>query len=156
MNEIIYKVINDSAERREICDKILHKLPDWFGIESAVLDYCEGVKEGYFAGVFDGCESAGFCSMLVRSENACEIYVIGILQNYHRKGIGRKLIQLCTEECRRDGKKILIVKTLSSKHSDPFYAKTREFYRAVGFIDLEELPTLWGEDNPCLNMIKLI
>ncbi|HAV91577.1 TPA: hypothetical protein DCW38_00085, partial [candidate division WOR-3 bacterium] len=46
--EIVYKAIEDKIERRKICDKVLHSLPDWFGIESAILDYIKGVGEGVF------------------------------------------------------------------------------------------------------------
>jgi len=47
----------------------------------------------------------------------------------------------------------LMVETLSPKHPDVFYAKTRNFYENVGF-----KPFLnhghWGADTPCLMMIK--
>ena len=49
---------------------------------------------------------------------------------------------------------VLQVKTLSESHPDAGYAKTRAFYRAMGFHPLEEFKTLWGEANPCLLMVK--
>lgn len=55
-----------------------------------------------------------------------------------------------------DGVRYLTVKTLSSSNNDLFYAKTREFYRAMGFLPLEEFKTLWNEENPCLMLIKSI
>ena len=52
------------------------------------------------------------------------------------------------------GIEFLQVKTLSPAHPDKNYAKTRAFYGAMGFRPLEEFPDLWGEQNPCLQMIK--
>jgi hypothetical protein len=42
---------------------------------------------------------------------------------------------------------------LPSRFPDEGYARTREFYTALGFRPLEELPDLWP-DNPCLIMVK--
>ncbi len=42
----------------------------------------------------------------------------------------------------------LQVKTLSAKHPDAGYGRTRQFYLAMGFRPLQEFPTLWGEANP--------
>ena len=48
----------------------------------------------------------------------------------------------------------MTVKTLSERHPDKNYAKTRDFYEKCGFRVFEEFPELWGEANPCLYMIK--
>lgn len=58
------------------------------------------------------------------------------------------------DHLRAAGVGFLQVKTLSPTHPDPFYARTRQFYQSMGFQPLEEFPTLWGEANPCLLMIK--
>jgi hypothetical protein len=52
-----------------------------------------------------------------------------------------------------DGCRALHVKTLGPTHPDRGYAKTRAFYRSVGFLPLEETNGLWP-DNPCLIMVK--
>ena len=46
------------------------------------------------------------------------------------------------------------VKTLGPSHPDAGYRDTRRFYRACGFLAVEELHELWDEDNPCLLMVK--
>ena len=48
----------------------------------------------------------------------------------------------------------LQVKTLGPSHPSEHYAATRQFYVARGFRPLEELTEIWGEDNPCLIMVK--
>lgn len=40
--------IDDPQEKNQICEKILRSLPQWFGIESAILDYIKDVQ-----GLFD-------------------------------------------------------------------------------------------------------
>lgn len=59
-----------------------------------------------------------------------------------------------TEDLAREyGVKFLQVKTLGASHPDTYYAKTRQFYEGYGFTPLEE-HDLWGEDTPCLVLIK--
>ena len=41
--------------------------------------------------------------------------------------------------CREAGMKFLTIKTLVASNPDPFYAKTRAFYEAVDFLQLEIL-----------------
>jgi hypothetical protein len=48
------------------------------------------------------------------------------------------------------------VKTLSPRHPDSGYVKTRAFYFAVGFRPLEEFPELWQPENPALQMVKAL
>lgn len=54
------------------------------------------------------------------------------------------------------GVEFLQVKTLSAKHPDEGYEKTRAFYLAYGFRPLEEFPTLWSPESPALQLIKAI
>ncbi len=59
---------------------------------------------------------------------------------------------------RAEGFSLLHVKTLAPTLSDPDpgYAATRAFYAAVGFLPLEELPQVWGPENPCLLMVMVL
>jgi hypothetical protein len=50
----------------------------------------------------------------------------------------------------------LHVKTLAPSDPDPGYAATRRFYEATGFVPLEELPQVWGPENPCLLMVRVL
>jgi GNAT superfamily N-acetyltransferase len=81
---------------------------------------------------------------------------MGIKQPYHRKGLGEKLIRWCEEYCKTRGIRFLTVKTLADLNPDESYAKTRAFYRAMGFVPIEVFLTLWDERNPCLFMIKAL
>jgi hypothetical protein len=64
------------------------------------------------------------------------------------------LIEAVVELVVPQGIRFLTVKTLSPSNDDPNYARTRLFYEAVGFFPIEEFPTLWGPENPCVFMLR--
>lgn len=154
--KLVIKQISSGIEKSRICENILRKLPDWFGIEEATKEYIAGVKNTRFLSAeFDG-EIVGFYSIISHFPQTSEIYVCGILSEYHRLGIGTKLQNSLEKKLKSDNVKYLTVKTLSASHSDKNYAKTRKFYLAQGFEPLEEFKELWGEDNPCLLLMKVL
>ena len=81
---------------------------------------------------------------------------MGILSQYHRKGIGHALLNAAEIELRNAGVKFLTVKTLSESRESKEYAQTRKFYLKMGFTPLEEFKTLWDDFNPCLFMVKVL
>ncbi len=150
------RLIDAASQKSEICDKILRALPEWFGIEKAIRDYVSAVRDMEMLVAVVNQDVVGFLALKRHNPYTSEIYVLGVLENYHRMGIGRRLVEEAVEFLSRDGVKYLTVKTLSSSNHDPFYAKTRDFYQAMGFLPLEEFKTLWDEGNPCLMLIKSI
>ncbi|MGM0405099.1 MAG: GNAT family N-acetyltransferase [Thermoplasmatota archaeon] len=144
----------DPSIKSKICKNILEKLPEYFGIEEAVKDYVQKVRDQFFvsAKVFDN--PLGFIAIKEHNEFTSEVYVMGILEEFQGRGIGKRLIEEVETHLKSQGKKYLTVKTLSPSHPDEGYEKTRAFYRSVGFLPLEEFTTLWDENNPCLFMIK--
>ena len=79
---------------------------------------------------------------------------MAVLQDAHRKGVGRILISSSQDWLKNCGVQYLQVKTLGPSHPDENNAKTRSFYEAVGFKPLEEFKQIWDEHNSCLIMIK--
>ncbi|MGC9393941.1 MAG: GNAT family N-acetyltransferase [Anaerolineae bacterium] len=139
-----------------VCETILRALPEWFGIEEATAQYIRDVDElPTFVAWVDG-HAVGFMSVKQHFPQAAELYVLGVMQEMHHRGIGRELLASVEAYLREQGVAYLQVKTLSASHPDKGYAKTRAFYEAVGFRPLEEFPTLWGEANPCLLMVKSV
>ena len=98
----------------------------------------------------------GFLTLVLHGHFAAEIYVMGVVPQEHRQGIGRLLLAEAERRLATAGVEFLQVKTLSSRKSDGGYDKTRAFYLSCGFRPLEELPEIWGPDNPALQMIKAI
>ena len=148
--------IKDPSEKRQICEKTLRSLPDWFAIESAIVDYINDIQSLETWAAFQEETVCGFISIKKHTEYAAEIYVMGIRPEYHGKGIGSELIRKIQESLASRGFKFLTVKTLSQSRPDTFYDKTRNFYLRTGFTPIEEFKTLWGEHNPCLMLIKTL
>lgn len=137
-----------------VCTPILRALPDWFGIEEAIVHYSAEIERLPTWLAQDAEKTVGFLSLKQHNAYAAEIYVMGIQAEAHRRGIGRQLVLEAETWLRRAGVEYLQVKTLSDSHPDLYYARTRAFYLAMGFRPVEEFKHLWGEQNPCLLFIK--
>jgi len=137
-----------------ICETILRALPDWFGIEDAILQYVDFARQSPTILAYVDDTPIGFLSIKLHSAYTAEIYVMGVLPDYHRLGVGQTMVASAEDYLRKQDIEFLQVKTLSASHPDPNYARTRKFYQALGFREAEEFPTLWGESNPCLMLIK--
>lgn len=148
------KCIENKEEKSKVTEDIIRRLKQWFGIEESIIEYVEGVKDNKFYCVYDDDKPVGFCSIKHNTKDTAEIYVAGILEKYHRSGIGTEMISLIEEDLTAAGYKMFMVKTLSESSPDEWYKKTRLFYKKVGFYPLEEMKELWGEENPCLIMAK--
>lgn len=146
--------IDNQKEKSEICNIVLQDLPLWFGIPEANHAYCEGVKKHGFIKIVSQDKLVGFCSVKENNEFVAEIYVMGILEKYHRKGIGKQLFSYIEDELQKKDFLYLEVKTLDESRESYEYMKTRLFYKSVGFFPLDVLENEWGKDNPCLIMIK--
>ncbi len=142
-------------------ETILRALPGWFGIESALLDYAAAAGElptfvVRASGSGPAGAPAGFVTLRPTSTHALELHVMGVLPEYHRRGIGRALVERAAAYARAEGFALLHVKTLAPSDPDPGYAATRAFYEALGFVPLEELPQVWGPENPCLLLVRVL
>jgi ribosomal protein S18 acetylase RimI-like enzyme len=129
---------------------VLEALPDWFGLPDAVERYVHDVAALTVLAVDDN----GFLALKVHTDTAAEIYVMGVMPEHHRAGIGTALVAEAEDLLRETGIEYLQVKTLGPSRPDEHYAATRRFYEARGFRPLEELTEIWGEENPCLIMVK--
>ncbi len=139
--------------REHISRTILKALPDWFGIPEAIEDYARDCRELETWVAFDGGTPVGFFALKETSDVAEDMHVLGILHSHQRAGIGRRFCACAEAHARERGKRLLSVMTLSDSHPDPFYAETRAFYRAMGFLPLMTLD-VWGPENPCLILVK--
>ena len=154
--EFIVKQVDTPEQKQRICDMILRALPNWFGVEASIVDYVKETRSMPFWAAFDGEKPVGFVALKTRNPYTSEVYVMGVLKEYHRLGIGRELIQRCENDCAANQIEYLTVKTLDESRESRSYAKTRQFYFSMGFRPLEVFPLYWDKDNPCLFMAKFI
>jgi GNAT superfamily N-acetyltransferase len=136
------------------CEAVLTTLPDWFGIQEANEQYVRdlAVLPGFVAVSDD--EVVGFAAIHHRNADSAELHIIAVQREFHHRGIGRLLFDRIERAAIDAGSRLLQVKTLGPSREDDGYARTRNFYLAMGFIPLEETTAFWGEANPTLIMVK--
>lgn len=156
MNTVSIRAVAESAVREAIAADILTSLPDWFGIPESTQEYITESKGMPFFAAYEDERAIGFLAVKENNAYTAEIYVMGVKKEYHRVGIGRQLFDSAYGWCKEKGFEFLQVKTLDGSNPDSSYAKTRNYYQALGFRPLECLPVLWGESNPCLIMIMAV
>lgn len=140
--------ISDEQQKYDICRDILRDLPDWFGIEESIDEYARRCRSLSMWADLENGAALGFIALRETSPHAAEVYVMGVRKGLHRRGIGRKLFAAAYEFARDSGCEFLHVKTVRAGMY-PDYDRTNAFYKGVGFRELECLPELWDELNPC-------
>ena len=96
----------------------------------------------------DGEEPIGFICLKETGSATAELFVLGVLPEYHGKGVGRRLFEAARSAAKQAGYSFLQVKTVKTGRC-PEYDATNRFYVAMGFSQFEVFPTLWDERNPC-------
>lgn len=140
----------------EICHSILVSLPHWFGIPESVANFVAVADRSPSVIATVGSKDVGIATLVYHSPYAAEVYVMGVVPEYHRRGVGSAMLRAAESRLASSGVEFLQVKTLSPAKPDAGYERTRAFYRANGFRPLEEFPLLWDVDNPALQMVKVI
>jgi predicted kinase/GNAT superfamily N-acetyltransferase len=138
------------------CRLILGTLPQWFGIEQAVDRYVAVADRSPTVIASVGERDVGFLTVVRHSPSTAEIYVMGVVPEHHRQGVGRELLAHAERSLAAGGVEYLQVKTLSPSRPDVGYERTRAFYLANEFRPLEEFPSLWGPEDPALQMVKAL
>jgi ribosomal protein S18 acetylase RimI-like enzyme len=133
-------------------ERILRSLPEWFGMEDALLDYVASAATLPSVAAVDEADGAvvGVCLVRHHTPVAAEIDLLAVLRDRHRQGIGRLLVDQVIRDVRSQGCALLQVKTFGPSVPNEPYERTRAFYEAIGFLPLEERTDIWGPENPCL------
>lgn len=155
-NSINVKTIEQPDEKTTITQKIMHSLPDWFSPPEDIEKKAIIHRDYPFFAAFKDDIPIGFVALKIHNQYTADIFNLGVLETYHRQGIGRLLIEAAEHYCIKSGYVFLTVKTLDSSAEYEPYERTRAFYRKMGFIPLEVLTTFWNEENPCLFMAKYL
>ena len=141
-------------EAAETCEQILRALPEWFGIEESIVSYRKDIEKMPTWVAIDNDQIIGFFTVRYHNKYSAEIQVMGVLKEYHYKGVGRALIEHIEKLLREQKVEYLQVKTLGPSRECHEYKLTRRFYGSAGFRPLEESTKMWDEANPCLIMVK--
>ena len=145
-------MVEQSDEKTSITQKIMHALPAWFS-PSEDIEKKAFIHRGFpFFAAYDNDVPVGFVALKIHNQFTADIFSLGVLETYHRQGIGRRLIEAVEMYCANQNYQFLTVKTLAPSAEYEPYQRTRLFYQRVGFVPLEVFSTLWNEENPCLFM----
>lgn len=138
----------------DVVARILETVSEWFGCPESNREYIDA------ANTLRGISAITTHGITVRVllieehfPHSWEVRLMAVDAAFHGRGIGTALMKATEELARESGVKLLQVKTFGASHPDTYYAKTRQFYEGRGFTPLEE-HDLWGEDTPCLVLIK--
>ena len=142
------KQIFDDNEKRRITRQILETLTDWFGIAEARENYIEKSEGQLFFAAIEENVPIGFLYLKETGKDTVELYVMGVLEEYHRHGVGRSLIDVAKAAALTSGYSFMQVKTVQMGRYEE-YDRTNQFYISVGFKEFEFFPNLWDEWNPC-------
>ena len=142
------RIVHDAEEKRRIARLILERLPEWFGIPEAREDYILKTADEIMIVSTESDTPNGFLCLKETGRDTAELAVMGVLKEYHRRGIGTALFEAAKTIAVEKGYSFLQVKTVQMGRYEE-YDRTNRFYLSLGFKEFEVFPTLWDEHNPC-------
>ena len=140
--------VTQAVEKRRIARSVLEALTDWFGVPESREAYIRECAGQLFFAAYDEDRPVGFMCLKETGRDTAELAVLGVLKEYHRKGIGRELFLRAKAAAAQKGYSFLQVKTVRMGVYED-YDDTNRFYLALGFKEFEVFPSLWAEKNPC-------
>ena len=140
--------ITDSAEKQAIARKVLEALTEWFEVEESREGYIRDCANWTFLAAKEDDKVMGFLCLKKTGNATVELAVMGVMKDFHRNGIGRQLVEKAKEVAKAQGYEFMQVKTVKMGMYED-YDRTNLFYISCGFKELEVIPLLWDEANPC-------
>jgi ribosomal protein S18 acetylase RimI-like enzyme len=141
------------------CDAVIASLPYHFGNEDGRRECAEAVRGSAGLVAVEGERVVGFLTVAHHFPETSEITWMAVHADRRGQGIGRALMRQLTGDLRRQGRRLLLVLTVSELEEEPGiddgYGRTRAFYRSVGFVPARELPDLWPGDKALLLAMPL-
>lgn len=144
---LVEQIVN-VEEKKKVVREILEALPDWFAIEEGRENYIKESEEQICISASENGQAIGFLCLKETGKSTVELAVMGVLKEYHRRGIGRKLFLMAKDIARDKGYSFMQVKTVQMGVYED-YDDTNRFYLSLGFKEFEVIKTLWDEKNPC-------
>ena len=140
--------ITDKDTKRNIARKVLEALDQWFEVEESREKFiAESAGQTFIAAEENG-EYVGFLCLKQTGNATVELAVMGVLKEYHRRGIGKALFEEAVKTAKAEGYSFMQVKTVRMGMYED-YDMTNLFYISCGFKELEVINEIWGDENPC-------
>ena len=148
------RIVPFEARFHEPCKALIAALPAWFGLPDSNAAYLRNLSLLPSWVAIVASQVVGAITLEQHFPASFEVHFMAVRPEYHRRGIGRALLERLEAEVRARGGRWLHVKTLGPSHPDPHYARTRAFYEAMGFSPLFESSAFWSADNPAVVLVK--
>ena len=140
--------IQDAALKRTISRSVLESLRDWFEVDESREKYISDCAGWIFLAAKEEDQYVGFLCLKETGRETVELAVMGVLREYHRKGLGRALFEEAKKTAKEKGYSFMQVKTVKEgMYAD--YDITNRFYQSLGFKEFEVIEEIWGKENPC-------
>lgn len=104
--------VKDKKERESISRFVLEALPDWFGIPEAREQYISDSGNQIMVAEKREGKPVGFLCLKETGKDTVELAVMGVLKEYHRQGIGKKLFNMAKDIAVENGYSFMQVKTV--------------------------------------------
>ena len=140
--------VQDPEEKSRIAREILEALPEWFEVPESRERYIRECRDWFFAAAERNGRAAGFLCLKETGDATVELAVTGVLKALHRRGTGRALFEAAKAYAVNAGYEFMQVKTVAEGYYED-YDRTNRFYKGLGFRELEVIPQVWDEENPC-------
>lgn len=147
--------VYDGQEKQATARLVLEALPAWFGNPEPREDYIRSSAVQPFFAAFDGEKPVGFLCLKETGRATVELCVMGVLQDWHRRGLGTKLFAAARAWTAERDYAFMQVKTVQMGRYKE-YDDTNRFYLSLGFQEFEVFPTLWDEWNPCQVLVMAV
>lgn len=138
----------------DACDRIVAGLPYHFAQEQGRLDCAVAIRRDPGLVADEDGEVLGFLTYVYRFDEAAEITWMAVRADRRRGGIGHALIDRLAEQLAAEGRRVLMVLTVSPSDPGPEpddgYGSTRAFYRSTGFVLGRDLRGEWDGDTAVL------
>lgn len=145
------------SRQDRVVGKILRTLPEYFGFESAIVDYCDCARQSAYttyAAVSKKHNVLGVSMIVMNNEMTAQLWLIAVSRESHRRGIGGLLLERSEQGAREMGRQYIMAKTIGPSQKNPNYLKTFEFYRKNGYSMVFEIADqIWGGSH-CAIMVK--
>lgn len=142
------RFVEDKDEKRKISREVLEALKEWFEVDESREQFIRESADQPFWADFEDDVPAGFLCLKETGKETMELAVMGVKKDFHRHGVGRRLFAAAKDYAALKGYSFIQVKTVRSGMYED-YDITNEFYKSLGFKELEVFEEYWDAANPC-------
>jgi len=147
------------AEDAIACDRIVDGLPYHFANEQGRRDCAVAVRRDPGLVADQDGAVVGFLTYVYRFDEAAEITWMAVRADRRRRGVGHALVDRLADQLTGEGRRVLLVLTVSPSDPGPEpddgYGSTRAFYRSTGFVLGRDLRGEWDADTAVLMVRSL-